>query len=99
MKEETALDNVNAHNGLECRICLSTYRLFYVEDTADYLYRKGSIAKAHKFAAKRNAEQRTSRLTKIVDKISSKLPQQQTTTATTEAVPEQETQKESAQQQ
>mmetsp|Transcript_17410 Transcript_17410/g.27220 ORF Transcript_17410/g.27220 Transcript_17410/m.27220 type:complete len:229 (+) Transcript_17410:1201-1887(+) len=28
--------------GLECKLCLSTYRLFFVEETEDFLYRKGS---------------------------------------------------------
>jgi len=41
--EEAALKGVDIANGLECRICLSTFRLFYVEDTEDYLYRKSKL--------------------------------------------------------
>jgi len=33
------MKNVQVYNALECKICLSTYRLFYVEETEDYFYR------------------------------------------------------------
>jgi hypothetical protein len=33
------LNGVINENNLECRICLSTYRLFYVEDTEDFFFR------------------------------------------------------------
>lgn len=42
--EEYMLENLDVNNGLECRICLSSYRLFFVENTEDYLYRKGSLS-------------------------------------------------------
>jgi paired amphipathic helix protein Sin3a len=32
------VSNVEVVNGLECRICLNTYRLFYVQDTEDYFF-------------------------------------------------------------
>jgi paired amphipathic helix protein Sin3a len=35
----TILNGVVNENNLECRICLSTYRLFYVEDTEDFFFR------------------------------------------------------------
>eukprot|EP00026_Physarum_polycephalum_P000301 Phypoly_transcript_00301.p1 GENE.Phypoly_transcript_00301~~Phypoly_transcript_00301.p1 ORF type:complete len:1683 (+),score=475.87 Phypoly_transcript_00301:157-5205(+) len=35
----TILREVISSNRLECRICLSTYKLFYVEDTEDFFYR------------------------------------------------------------
>jgi len=35
-----AMENVIIQNRLECKICLSTYRLFYVEDTEDFFYRR-----------------------------------------------------------
>eukprot|EP00005_Dracoamoeba_jomungandri_P004864 CAMPEP_0174252262 /NCGR_PEP_ID=MMETSP0439-20130205/1801_1 /TAXON_ID=0 /ORGANISM="Stereomyxa ramosa, Strain Chinc5" /LENGTH=1190 /DNA_ID=CAMNT_0015332775 /DNA_START=101 /DNA_END=3673 /DNA_ORIENTATION=+ len=43
---KTDMDNVIIQNNLECKICLSTYRLFYVEDTEDFLYRKCQLSKA-----------------------------------------------------
>jgi paired amphipathic helix protein Sin3a len=42
------MENVVVSNGLECKICLTTYRLFYVQDTHDFFYRRGSLAKARK---------------------------------------------------
>lgn len=46
----SAMRNVIASNQLQCKICISTYRLFYVEDTEDCFYRSGSLS-----AGKRNA--------------------------------------------
>jgi paired amphipathic helix protein Sin3a len=46
------MENVVVSNGLECKICLTTYRLFYVQDTHDFFYRRGSLEKA-KSAKKR----------------------------------------------
>jgi len=43
---KTLMENVEIENRLECKICLSTYRLFYVEDTEDFFYRKGQLAAA-----------------------------------------------------
>jgi hypothetical protein len=34
------MENVVVSNGLECKICLTTYRLFYVQDTHDFFYRR-----------------------------------------------------------
>jgi len=42
------LENMDIYNGLECRVCLTTYRLFYVENTEDYLYKKGHTIKTKK---------------------------------------------------
>ena len=35
-----------AQNGLECKICTSTYRHFYVEETEDFYYRPGRLSRA-----------------------------------------------------
>lgn len=40
------MEGIFVFNGLECKICLTTYRLFYVQDTQDFFYRRGSLAKA-----------------------------------------------------
>lgn len=42
-----AMENVIIQNKLECKICLSTYRLFYVEDTEDFFYRKEQLTKKY----------------------------------------------------
>ena len=36
------MHDVTSVDGLECKVCLTTYRLFYVEDTEDFLYRNGA---------------------------------------------------------
>jgi len=33
-------------NGLECKVCTTTFRLFYVEETEDFFYRIGQLKKA-----------------------------------------------------
>eukprot|EP01090_Pellita_catalonica_P004226 TRINITY_DN14064_c0_g1_i1.p1 TRINITY_DN14064_c0_g1~~TRINITY_DN14064_c0_g1_i1.p1 ORF type:complete len:976 (+),score=212.24 TRINITY_DN14064_c0_g1_i1:59-2986(+) len=49
-----SLENVAIKNGLECKICLSTYKMFYVEETEDHLYRKGTAGRTKpQIAAKR----------------------------------------------
>jgi len=53
---DALMQNVEQKNSLECRICLNTYRLFYVEDTEDYFYRRGALQVARKkgpFATKK----------------------------------------------
>lgn len=45
------MENVIIQNKLECKICLSTYRLFYVEDTGDFFYRKGALQRAKTYKA------------------------------------------------
>jgi hypothetical protein len=71
---EAALEELDMNNGLECRICLSTYRLFYVEDTEDSMYRKGALTKARTVVGKRSLEQRKERASRVVDKIKAKSP-------------------------
>lgn len=39
-KGTNPLADVVVSNGLECKICLTTYRLFYVQDTHDFFYRR-----------------------------------------------------------
>lgn len=41
-----SMDNVVTSNRLRCKICLSTYRLFFVENTEDCFYRSGALQKA-----------------------------------------------------
>jgi len=48
-----SMQNIETGNGLECRICVTTFRLFYVEHTEDYLYRPGKIIKSKKQTDKR----------------------------------------------
>eukprot|EP01096_Ripella_sp_DP13-Kostka_P010862 TRINITY_DN433_c0_g2_i2.p1 TRINITY_DN433_c0_g2~~TRINITY_DN433_c0_g2_i2.p1 ORF type:complete len:1109 (-),score=559.54 TRINITY_DN433_c0_g2_i2:192-3518(-) len=38
-----AMENLEIDNKLTGKLCLSTYRLFYVEETEDYYYRKGQM--------------------------------------------------------
>lgn len=70
---EAALEDLDVNNGLECRICLSSYRLFYVEDTEDSMYRKGSLAKAKSVVNKLSQNQRKNRSLRQLDKLVSKL--------------------------
>jgi hypothetical protein len=44
------LDEVDMHNNLECKICLTTYRLFYVQGTEDLFLRCGSLAQGRQGA-------------------------------------------------
>jgi len=43
-KDKEKMEDLDIHNGLECKICLNTYKLFYVEDTEDYFHRKKNYA-------------------------------------------------------
>lgn len=40
------LGSAVVHSGLECKVCLSTFRLFYVEQTEDFFYIPGSLSRA-----------------------------------------------------
>jgi paired amphipathic helix protein Sin3a len=40
MPQERANNDVSIMNGLECKICIATYKMYYVEDTEDYFARK-----------------------------------------------------------
>lgn len=53
-----SMDNVELDNRLECKICCSTFRLFYVEETEDYFYRRGHISKAAKAVVSEKRMQR-----------------------------------------
>ena len=33
-------DSITAHSGLELKICVNTYKMFFVDNTEDYFYRK-----------------------------------------------------------
>merc|ERR1712137_664376 len=54
---------VVSYNGLECKVCNSTYRLFYVEETEDYFYRVGQLARA----GKRNMQKQIDHMHKWID--------------------------------
>jgi len=62
------MQNVDMGNGLECRICLGTFRLFYVENTEDYLYRWGKLGIANKLEKKRNRDQKQKSLEELLQK-------------------------------
>jgi hypothetical protein len=66
---EARLDQLDMYNGLECRICLSTYRLFYVEHTEDYFYKRSALAKAKKFSSKLSLAQKKQNIQQIVEKL------------------------------
>lgn len=52
------MERVELYNGLECKICLTTYKLFYVEDTEDYFHRRRRTPKtAASTAASRTKRQ------------------------------------------
>jgi len=38
------MEGIFVFNGLECKICLTTYRLFYVQDTQDFFYRRYALS-------------------------------------------------------
>lgn len=40
------LQNVEVANHLQCKMCLRTFRIFYVEDTEDTFYRPGGLSQA-----------------------------------------------------
>lgn len=47
MPQDQALKNVIIVNGLECKVCIATYKMFFVEETEDLFRRvKGSAATA-----------------------------------------------------
>jgi len=68
----SVLTGVVNENNLECRICLTTYRLFYVEDTEDFFYRpkaaRTSLAHAH--AHHRGNKTPRPNITHVLDKLS-----------------------------
>jgi len=39
-------NKVFVKNDLECKVCMKTFRLFYVEETEDFFYRSGQLARA-----------------------------------------------------
>jgi paired amphipathic helix protein Sin3a len=52
------MDRLEMVNGLECKICMNTYKMFYVEDTEDYMYRRRppSATKAERYEAQKKRE-------------------------------------------
>jgi histone deacetylase complex regulatory component SIN3 len=61
---KSLMEDVDVENRLECKICLSTYRLFYVEDTEDYFYRRGQLSAARQ---QTNNKQRVERFQALCD--------------------------------
>jgi len=45
--------DITVNNGLECKICTSTFRHFYVEETEDFFYRSGCLRAASSHTGKR----------------------------------------------
>jgi paired amphipathic helix protein Sin3a len=40
MSQDVVNNNITIVNGLECKICIATYKMYYVEETEDYFARK-----------------------------------------------------------
>lgn len=61
------MERVDVSNGLECKICLTTYKLFYVEDTEDFFHRRRTPKPAAAIAAEKIKRQNAFRalLTKL----------------------------------
>jgi len=66
VEESTLLKDLDVENGLECRISLETFRLFYVGDTEDYVYRRGKLPKAAKFSKRMDRQHKMERLTQVL---------------------------------
>ncbi|KAL9657605.1 hypothetical protein ABK040_012685 [Willaertia magna] len=67
---ETRLRDVSIRNGLECKICIATFKMFYVEDTEDFLFRKSrQTTSAQK-------QERANKWKSIHEQKFSQLPQQ-----------------------
>lgn len=62
------MENLEVVNSLECRICLSTYRLFFVENTEDYLCRHGKLAAAAKFSRRKSKDRKKTDLANLINK-------------------------------
>jgi histone deacetylase complex regulatory component SIN3 len=75
-----ALEGIEVRNGLECKICLTTYKLFYVEDTHDFLYRRGSLARAR--ARAQAAKSASSKLEKLLAPLQARSTSISTSTST-----------------
>jgi len=65
--------NVISKNGLECRISLNNYRLFYVDGTEDYFYRQGQLSKTSVRFHKHSPD-KESRKKRLEDLISKRFP-------------------------
>ena len=50
---KSALKTANLVNGLECRICMSTFKIFYINGTSDFYHRKRSPPKTKPLLNKR----------------------------------------------
>lgn len=51
------MENVSLSNGLECKICLTTFKLFYVEETEDFFHRRRPARPAAAVQASRQKRQ------------------------------------------
>jgi histone deacetylase complex regulatory component SIN3 len=66
-KYKDPLDGVDVVNGLECKICISSYKLFYVENTEDYFYRRGALKRASQ-GLHFNKEERSKKLSALLSR-------------------------------
>jgi hypothetical protein len=55
--------------GLECRISLTNFRMFFIENSRDFLYRKGTFQQLPSQKKSRTPQQKQARLEKIVSKL------------------------------
>eukprot|EP01135_Chromosphaera_perkinsii_P004375 Nk52_evm26s279 gene=Nk52_evmTU26s279 len=39
-------ERLEARNGLQCKICVNTFKMFYVENSSDYMYRCGQLSRS-----------------------------------------------------
>lgn len=49
-------DDLEIENGLECRISLESFKLFFVENTQDFLYRHSRTPKNHEESKEERAK-------------------------------------------
>ena len=58
------MENLEIDNKLTGKLCLSTYRLFYVEETEDYYYRRGQMRHSRRNG---NSSKRCEKLHSLMD--------------------------------
>jgi hypothetical protein len=62
------MKNIEQENGLECRISLETFHLFFVDNSEDYFYRKGKLGKARKTINSSSPSEKAKQLEDLLSK-------------------------------
>lgn len=57
--------------GLECRVSLTTFRLFFIENSRDFLYKKGTFKQSNSRLSPSNIQTKKENLEKIISKLKS----------------------------